>query len=100
AVPGISRHVAKLFAGADRHDELHDLTGNSRENDSNTGRGDQQPWLPGDDVIMLQAPRHAHQAGHIKRHESEMEADEPAPERPPAPALVTQITMVAATIER
>src|SRR5262249_44807836 len=37
---------------------------------------------------MLQAPRHAHQAGHIKRHESEMEADEPAPERRPAPALV------------
>src|SRR5262245_52815622 len=88
AVPGISRYAATRFAGADRHDELYDLTGNSREDDSNTGRGDHQPWLPGEDVIVLQAPRHAHQAGHIKRHESEMEADEPAPERAPAPAFV------------
>src|SRR5262249_58192987 len=88
AVPGISRHVAKLFALADRHHQLDDLAGNSRENDSNTGRGDYQPRLPGENVIVLQAPRHAHQAGYIKRHESEMEADEPAPERAPAPAFV------------
>ena len=37
---------------------------------------------------MLQAPRHAHQADHIEGHESDMKADEPAPERPPAPAFV------------
>ena len=37
---------------------------------------------------MLQAPGHAHQAGHIEGHESEMETDEPAPECRLAPALI------------
>jgi len=52
------------------------------------GRGDHQPRLPGDNVVMLQASRHAHQADHVERHESDMEADEPAPECTPAPAFV------------
>jgi thiosulfate/3-mercaptopyruvate sulfurtransferase len=37
---------------------------------------------------MLQAPRHSHQADHIERHERDMKADEPTPERTPAPAFV------------
>ena len=46
-----------------------------------TGRCHQQPGLPAEHVIVLHAPGHAHQAEHIERHEGDMEADEPAPER-------------------
>src|SRR5262249_59789866 len=77
-----------LLAGADRHTELHDLAADSCENDDCTGFGEQQPRLPGENVVMLQAPGHAHQPNHIERHEREVEADEPAPERTPAPAFV------------
>ena len=66
---------------ADRYDELHDLADDARENDDNTDRGDNQPRLPRDNVVMLQAPRHAHQADHIEGHEGDVETDEPAPER-------------------
>src|SRR5262249_5381226 len=88
AVPGISRHVAERFTAADRDDELHDLADDAGENHDGTDLGDQQPRLPGENVVMLQAPRHAHQADHIEGHESEVEADEPAPERAPTPAFV------------
>ena len=37
---------------------------------------------------MLHAAGHAHQARHIERHECEVEADEPAPERGFAPAVI------------
>src|SRR5438034_47575 len=37
---------------------------------------------------MLEAPRHAHHAQDIERHEGEVEADEPAPEAGFAQSLV------------
>src|SRR4051794_4182456 len=37
---------------------------------------------------MLHTPGHAHQAQHVERHEREIEADQPAPERGLAPAFV------------
>ena len=72
---------------ADRHDELHDLADDARQNDDGTDRRHHQPRLPSENVVMLHAPGHAHQAQHIERHESEMEADEPAPERTPCPSV-------------
>src|SRR5262249_2418227 len=71
-----------------RYDELDNLADNTSENDDSTGRGNHQPRLPGENVIMLQAPRHAHQADHIERHEGDMETNEPAPECSRAPAFV------------
>ena len=60
----------------------------SRQNDDGADHRDQQPGLPSQIVVMLHAPGHAHQAQHVERHEGEMEADEPAPERGFAPAFV------------
>src|SRR5262249_18414358 len=92
AVPRIPGDIAEFLATLNRHDELHDLTDDTGENNNGTSRSHQEPRLPGDDVVVLQAPRHAHQADHIERHEGEVKTDEPAPERTPAPAFVERET--------
>ena len=55
---------------------------------SRAGGGDQEPRLPLGHVVVLHAPRHAHQAEHVERHEGDVEADDPEPERRLAQALV------------
>jgi len=88
AVPRITGHVAQLLAITDRHNELHDLANDADQDDSGAECRRYQPRLPGQIVVMLHAPGHAHQAQHVERHEGDIEADEPAPERGFAPTFV------------
>ena len=50
------------------------------------GHRHQHQRLPAGLVVVLHAARRAHQAERIERHEGEIEADQPAPERRPCPA--------------
>src|SRR5262249_25259311 len=77
-----------LFACADADIELRDLAEDSAENDNGPDLCDQQKRLPARIRNMLKAPGHAHEAQLIKRHEGEIEADEPAPEAGLAPSFV------------
>ena len=73
---------------ADAHDELGDLTQDAGENDRRAQRRDQEPGMPFGHVVMLHSPGHAHEAHDIERHERQVEAEKPAPERGLAPALM------------
>ncbi len=88
AVPGIAGHVAQLLAVADADHELRDLQHDAGQDDGRADRRDQQPGMPCRHVVVLHAPRHAHEAQDVERHEGQVEADEPAPERGLAQALV------------
>src|ERR1700679_2978853 len=80
------------LTGADRNDELDDLAGDTSQDDHDANRRGHQPGLPGRIVVMLHAPCHAHQAEHVKRHERNIEADEPAPERCLPPTFIERKT--------
>src|SRR6516225_8656847 len=88
AVPRIARRVAQLLAVANGHHDLDDLTDDSSQDDECADLRHQQPGLPSKNIRVLQTAGHSHQSRHVERHESEMEANEPAPERRLAPALI------------
>ena len=69
-------------------DELHHLERDADRDEHRADGRDQQPRLPLGHVVVLHAPRHAHQAEHVERHEGDVEADDPEPERRLAQALV------------
>src|SRR5258708_23718398 len=80
-VPGIAGAVAQLFAPAYADDELRDLKDDT-DHDQNGAEGrDDQPGAPLRDIVVLHSPRHAEKAQDIKRHEGDIEADQPEPER-------------------
>ena len=60
--------------------ELRDLQGDAAQDDQGADARDQQPGVPLGPIVVLHAPRHALEADHVKRHEGDVEADEPAPE--------------------
>ena len=92
AVPGIAGDVTALIARADADDELHDRQHDAGENHQRADESDQHQRLPAGLGIMLHPPRRAHQAQRVKRHEGEIEADEPAPERRLAEPFVQRET--------
>src|SRR5205085_9467158 len=87
-VPRIAGRVAKRLAPADADDELRDLQDYSDQNDGRAAGRDQQPRPPSCDIVVLHATGHSHQAQNVERHEGDVEADEPAPERGLAEAFV------------
>src|SRR6185312_17086301 len=73
---------------ADADDELDDLADDSGQDQARADTGDHQPGPPLRHVEMLHPPRHAEEAHRIERHEGDIEADQPEPERSLAPALM------------
>src|SRR5262245_11251128 len=87
-VPRVAGQVEAALARADADIELGGLAENAAENDDGPDLRDQQQRLPARIRDVLQAPGHAHEAQLIKGHESEIKADEPAPEAGLAPSFV------------
>src|SRR5262249_36580470 len=88
AIPRIARDVATLVASLDRIQQLDDGKHDPEPDDDGAEKGEvqqrAQTWM-GD---VLHPPRRAPEAEHVKRHEGQVEADEPAPENRLAEALV------------
>src|SRR5205823_776407 len=82
------RNVAAPVARLDRIEELNDGQYDPQSDDHRADQRDVQPRRPARIVDMLHPPRPAPQAEHVERHESEVKADEPAPENGLAEALV------------
>src|SRR6516165_11390893 len=82
------RMKIQKLARADADIELRDLAEDSAENDDGSYLRDQQQRPPARIGDMLQAPGHAHEAQLIKGHESQIEADDPAPEAGVAEAFI------------
>ena len=80
AIPGVAGLVAQLLAPANADDELDDLKHDSARDQARAECGNDQPGVPFRHVIVLHSPRHAEQSKDIKRHEGDVEADQPAPE--------------------
>src|SRR5450631_4723215 len=80
-VPGIAGAVAQLLAVPDTDDELHDLKDDSDQDQDRPKRGHDQPRPPRRDIVVLHSPGHAEKSEPIKRHEGDIEADQPEPER-------------------
>src|SRR5207245_6414453 len=87
-VPRVAGQIAAALARADADIELRDLAEDAEENDDGAQLRDQQQRLPARVGNVLEAPRHAHHAQDIERHEGEIEANEPAPEAGLAEPLV------------
>src|SRR6202047_3503298 len=81
SIPRIADLVAKLLTSANADDELRDLQDYSDKDDRGADGRDQQPRMPGRNIIVLHAASHSHEAEDVKRHESDVEACDPAPER-------------------
>src|ERR1700737_5519337 len=73
--------VAKKGGATNADDELRDLKAYPYQNDRRAAGRDQQPRMPSRDIVVLHATGHSHEAKDVKRHESDVEACEPAPER-------------------
>ncbi|KOS76519.1 hypothetical protein DM46_2854 [Burkholderia mallei] len=90
SAPRIARRIAVLgqppIAQADG--ELQQLACDADRDQRRAARGDDEPRMPGGVVVVIQAARHAHEAEHIQRHERDIEADLPEPERGLAERLV------------
>ena len=76
------------MAAADADGELNDLGYRAEEQQHHAKSSRQHPRTPHRNVVMLQAPGHAKEARHVKRHEGDVKAEEAEPERPFAPVLV------------
>src|SRR5262249_44393332 len=87
-VPWIAGHIAKPLLRSEAHDELRDLTGDSNPHEDDACFRNKHPRIPGGDIVMLQAPRRTHEPHDVERHEGQIEADHPAPERGLPPALL------------
>src|SRR5580658_10152797 len=85
---GSTGRITQLLTMSNADSELGNLQGDSGENDGRAKGRDQQPGAPFRDIIMLHPAGHSHQAQDVQRHERDVEADEPAPERGLAKSLV------------
>src|SRR5262249_23758507 len=72
----------------DADDKLHDLADDPGQDHARADARNIEPWLPCSDIVMLHAPRHAEESHGIKRHERDVEADQPKPEGSLAPAFM------------
>ena len=93
AVPRIAGPVARAVAVADA-DVRAAATGAARCRPAMTSAPAIATSISGCQpvsVVVLHAPRRAHQAEHIERHEGEVEADQPAPERAPCPSRSSSV---------
>ena len=80
AVPGIAGFVAQGVAPANADHELDNLRDGADQQDDDTQPGDENPWAPGRDFIVLQAARHSQQARDVERDEGHVKSDQSAPE--------------------
>src|SRR5205823_2416321 len=79
---------ANPMTAANAHGELRDLQDYPGQDDRGAAGRDQQPWTPTGDVVVLHATGHSHEAHDIERHEGDVEAGDPAPERGLAQSFV------------
>src|SRR5450755_5061701 len=80
-MPGIAGAVTQFLTAADADDELQDLKDDSDQNQDRPAGGHDQPRTPLRDIVVLHSSRHAEKSEDIKRHEGDIEADQPKPER-------------------
>src|SRR2546429_5517240 len=85
AVPRIAGRDCKRGAVADAYGELNGEEGDATQDEEGAEFGYDEIRLPAGDIVALEALRHAHEAENIKRHEGQIDADDPGPEGPPAP---------------
>ncbi len=88
AAPRVACHIAQLFAPAEAHVELHQRAENAQQDQERAGCRSDKPHLQRGIIEMAQATRHAHQAEHVQRHEGQVEAHHPEPERALAPERI------------
>ncbi len=74
SIPRIAGLVAKLLTPANADDELRNLQNYSDKDDRRAAGRDQQPWMPGRDIVVLHATGHSHEAEDVERHEGDVEA--------------------------
>src|ERR1700736_851536 len=60
SIPRIADLVAKFLTSANADDELRDLQDYPDKDDRGAAGRDQQPWVPGRDIVVLHATGHSH----------------------------------------
>ena len=88
AIPVIACGVAKRLAIPDSDEDLDQKRCYPRGDKQSTDKGDDKISAIDRGVELAEPTGDAHEAKRIKRHEGEVEADEPAPERHLAPERV------------